>query len=165
MVGSVCWPFTSHSPLHRVVSLPLGFFSLSPLVVTVRLTPFISRTDECNEWGAAEWVTRGRDGWEWDGNGKRPTAPHSSLRLSLRSFLGSHVTRLISSSSLHIETRENEVSGRMRVTRDRGEIRRDRTKSETEPSELRTFTTHPPFTSPTAPERRVKGWWVVGKGW
>ena len=22
MVGSVCWPFTSHSPLHRVVSLP-----------------------------------------------------------------------------------------------------------------------------------------------
>lgn len=25
-------------------------------------------------------------------------------------------------------------------------------------------TTHPPFTSPTAPERRVKGWWVVGKG-
>ena len=90
----------------RVVSLPLGFFSLSPLVVTVRLTPFISRTDECNEWGAAEWVTRGRDGWEWDGNGKRPTAPHSSLRLSLRSFLGSHVTRLISSSSLHIETRE-----------------------------------------------------------
>jgi len=33
----------------RVVSLPLGFFSLSPLVVTVRLTPFISRTDECNE--------------------------------------------------------------------------------------------------------------------
>lgn len=30
------------------------------------------------------------------------------------------------------------------MTRDRGEIRRDRTKSETEPSELRTFTTRPP---------------------
>ena len=90
---------------------------LSSFMFLVSLTlPLLSprRAHEWSEWGnetneerrETEWVTRGRDGWEWDGNGKRPTAPHSSLRLSLRSFLGSHVTRLISSSSLHIETRE-----------------------------------------------------------